>query len=175
MEIRVPLADEDVLQLTTFEELFAGFAHEIAQPLNAVMIASQVIQIKIDGTSLSADEKAFFNQRLGIVTSQIQKVSHLLESFRGLSRRGQSGLGGPADVETIFNRVYSLMAQQFAARGIQVDIEKTDARPLVLEQFGKIEAAIVQSLAFTRDLISAIGQWHREAQIEYYKSLKIKL
>ncbi len=72
MEIRVPLADEDVLQLTTFEELFAGFAHEIAQPLNAVMIASQVIQIKIDGTSLSPDEKAFFTQRLGIVTSQIQ-------------------------------------------------------------------------------------------------------
>ena len=60
MEIKVPLADEDVLQLTAFEELFAGFAHEIAQPLNAIMIASQVIQLKMEAASLTSDEKAFF-------------------------------------------------------------------------------------------------------------------
>ena len=175
MDIKVSLADEDVLQLTAFEELYAGFAHEVAQPLNAIMIASQVIQLKIEATGLTSDEKAFFAQRLGIVTSQIQKVSHLLESFRAFSRRGLSGSGTPADVHTIFTRIYSLMAQQFTARGIQVGIEAADPLPLMLKQFGKIEGAIVQGLAFTRDAISAIGQWHKDAGIEYDKSLQVRL
>jgi nitrogen-specific signal transduction histidine kinase len=175
MDVKVSLADEDVLQLTAFEELFAGFAHEIAQPLNAIMIASQVIQLKIEAAGLTGDEKAFFGQRLGIITSQIQKVSHLLESFRAFSRRGLSGSGAPADVNTIFTRIYSLMAQQFTARGIQVGIEAADPLPLILKQFGKIEGAIVQGLAFTRDTISAIGQWHKDAGIEYDKSLQVRL
>ena len=175
MDVKVSLADEDVLQLTAFEELFAGFAHEIAQPLNAIMIASQVIQLKIEAAGLTSDEKAFFGKRLGIITSQIQKVSHLLESFRAFSRRGLSGSGAPADVHTIFTRIYGLMAQQFTARGIQVGIEAADPLPPILKQFGKIEGAIVQGLAFTRDTISAIGQWHKDAGIEYDKSLQVRL
>jgi nitrogen-specific signal transduction histidine kinase len=175
MDIKVSLPDEDVLKLTAFEELFAGFAHEIAQPLNAIMIASQVIQLKIEAAGLTSDEKAFFGQRLGIVTSQIQKVSHLLESFRAFSRRGLSGSGTPTDVHTIFARIYSLMAQQFTARGIQVGIEAADPLPPILKQFGQIEGAIVQGLAFTRDSISAIGQWHKDAGIEYNKSLQVRL
>jgi len=175
MEVKVSLADEDVLQLTTFEELFAGFAHEIAQPLNAIMIASQVIQLKMEATALSGDEKAFFVQRLNIVTSQIQKVSHLLESFRAFGRRGKSDSGGPIDVHRIFSRVYGLMAQQFAARGIQVAVEAANDLPLILKQLGKIEGAIVQGLAFARDAISAIGQWHGDADIDYERSLQIKL
>ena len=59
MDVKVSLADEDVLQLTAFEELYAGFAHEIAQPLNAIMIASQVIQLKIEATGLTSDEKTW--------------------------------------------------------------------------------------------------------------------
>ncbi len=175
MDIKVSLADEDVLQLTAFEELFAGFAHEIAQPLNAIMIASQVIQLKIEATGLTGDEKAFFGQRLDIITSQIQKVSRLLESFRAFSRRGLSESGTPADVHTVFTRIYSLMSQQFTARGIQVGVEAADPLPPILKQFAKIEGAIVQGLAFTRDTISAIGQWHREAGIEYEKSLQVRL
>ena len=175
METKVSLTDEDVLQLTSFEELFAGFAHEIAQPLNAIMIASQVIQLKMEATSLTGAENAFFVQRLNIVTSQIQKVSHLLEGFRAFSRRGQSDSLGPADVHMVFTRVYSLMAQQFAARGIQVTVDAANDLPLILKQLGKIEGAIVQGLAFTRDAISAIGQWHGNAGIDYDRSLQIKL
>jgi nitrogen-specific signal transduction histidine kinase len=175
MEIKVSLADEDVLQLTTFEELFAGFAHEIAQPLNAIMIASQVIQLKMAATSLTGAEKDFFAQRLNIVASQIQKVSQLLESFRAFSRRGKSDSGGPTDVQTIFSRVYGLMAQQFTARGIQVSVEAANDLPLIVKQLSKIEGAIVQGLAFTRDAISAIGQWHGNAGIDYERSLQIKL
>jgi phosphoglycerate-specific signal transduction histidine kinase len=175
MEITVSLTDEDVLSLTTFQELFSGFAHEIAQPLNAIMIASQVIQLKMEATSLTADEKAFFVQRLNIVTSQVQKVSHLLESFRQFSRRGQTDSRGPADVHVVFTKVYSLMAQQFAARGIQVTVEAANDLPLILKHLGKIEGAIVQGLAFARDTISAIGQWHGDAGIDYERSLRIDL
>jgi nitrogen-specific signal transduction histidine kinase len=175
METEVLLTDEDVLQLTSFEELFAGFAHEIAQPLNAIMIASQVIQLKLEATSMTGPEKAFFIQRLSIVTSQIQKVSHLLEGFRSFSRRGQSDSAAPTDLHAVFTRVYSLMAQQFAARGIQVTVDAANHLPSILKQLGKIEGAIVQGLAFARDSISAIAQWHGNAGIDYERSLQVKL
>ncbi len=175
MEITVSLTDEDVLNLTTFQELFSGFAHEIAQPLNAIMIASQVIQLKMEGTSLTADEKAFFVQRLNIVTSQIQKVSHLLGSFRGFSGREQTEFVAPADVHAVFTKVYSLMGQQFAARGIQVTVEAANDLPLILKHLCKIERAIVQGLAFARDTISAIGKWHGDAGIDYERYLRIDL
>jgi phosphoglycerate-specific signal transduction histidine kinase len=112
---------------------------------------------------------------LSIVTSQIQKVSHLLESFRAFSRRGQPDFAGPVDVHTVFTRVYSLMAQQFAARGIQVTVDTANDLPLILKQLGKIEGAIVQGLAFARDAISAIGQWHGNAGVDYERSLEVKL
>ena len=175
MEITVSLTDEDVLSFTTFQELFSGFAHEIAQPLNAIMIASQVIQLKMDATSLTAEEKAFLVQRLNIVSSQIQRVSHLLENFRQFSRRGGMESRGPADVHVIFTKVYSLMAQQFVARGIQVTVEAESDLPLIPKHLAMIEGAIVQGLAFARDTISAIGQWHGDAGIDYERALRIDL
>ncbi len=45
MESNDLLAHEDILQLTSLREVFGGFAHEIAQPLNAIMIATQVFQL----------------------------------------------------------------------------------------------------------------------------------
>jgi len=175
MQIQTPLADEDILYLTAFKEVFGGFAHEIAQPLNALMIASQVIQLKIEGTNLTNDEKAFFIQRLNIVGAQVQKVSQLLESFRTFTRGRQSEYAQPADVDSVFNRIYSLMGQQFASRGIQVALEVSDNLPLILRELQVVEAAIVQGLAFSRDAISAIGQWHDTAGAKYEKYLQIGL
>jgi len=62
MEPRDRLPDEDILHLTSLEEVFGGFAHEIAQPLHTIMIASQVLQLKLARTDLADAEKEFLTQ-----------------------------------------------------------------------------------------------------------------
>ena len=64
METECRLLQEDLLRLASLGEVFGGFAHEIAQPLNAIMIASQVVQLKVERSALPKEEKEFITQRL---------------------------------------------------------------------------------------------------------------
>ncbi len=82
METKNCLSQEDLLRLASLGEVFGGFAHEIAQPLNAIMIASQVVQLKVERSDLPEEEKKFVVHRLSIVTSQVQKASEIVESLR---------------------------------------------------------------------------------------------
>ena len=65
---------DEILHLTSFKEIFGGFAHEIAQPLNALMIAAQVIQFKVEQSILLQDEKSYVLQRLDLMMKQVKRA-----------------------------------------------------------------------------------------------------
>lgn len=174
MEKKSDLSVEDVLHLTALKEVFGGFSHEIAQPLNAIMIASQIVQVRLERSTLSEEEKAFFTQRLTIIGSQVQRVSQVVETFRSFSR-GDSPSVKETDIRKIFDRVYGLLAQQFISRGIEVTVEHGDAPPGVPEATHIVEGVLVQGLVFARDTIGLIGSRHVKEGISYEPRLLIKV
>jgi two-component system, LuxR family, sensor kinase FixL len=161
----------EILHLTSLAEVFGGFAHEIAQPLNAIMIASQVLQLKVERSDLSNPEKNFLLQRLVTVTNQVQRASDIVEALRGFTRRNPDRAG--TLVADIFRRVFGLMEQQFMIRSITVDVDLADDLPPITGDMDTIQEIMVQGLAFSRDAVSAIGNWHNAQGAPYDKRLQV--
>jgi nitrogen fixation/metabolism regulation signal transduction histidine kinase len=173
METKNGLPHEDLLRLASLGEVFGGFAHEIAQPLNAIMIASQVVQLKVERSSLTEEEKAFIVHRLKIVASQVQKASEIVDSLRVFSGANFSGFS-ETGLKKIFDKIHGLMGQQFISRSIELKWECDEALPPIGHNPNLVEGIIVQGLAFARDAVAAIGVWHDQRGIPYKKFLTVR-
>lgn len=174
MDVGELLSQEDMLQLISLSEIFGGFSHEIAQPLNAIMIASQVIQLRLQRSFLPDDEKSFLIHRLGIVSSQVQRATQIVEAVRRFSRINVPD-SGDSDIKAAFENVYGLMAQQFVGRGVELAWESQDPLPPLGTASHLTELILVQGMAFARTSVEAIGEWHAEKGISYGKHVKVKL
>jgi nitrogen-specific signal transduction histidine kinase len=164
----------EILHWASVREILGGFAHEVAQPLNAIMIASQVIQLRVERSLLSDSEKAFVLHRLNIVVSQVERASKLVERFRGFGR-GDPGRSEAPDTAHLFHLVYGLMEQQFTVRGIRVVVDRDKVLPVITDDPATIEGSLVQALAFAREAVGAIGQWHESRGMAYERTLLVQL
>jgi hypothetical protein len=176
MDKSTVLSSEDILNLSSLKELFGGFAHEIAQPLNAIMIASQVIQFKLDRTYLTDEEKGFLKHRLNIVTGQVQKAIEIIDSLRVFAK-GERSNAKPLSIKQSLEKVHGLMGQQFVGRGIDVelDIQEHVSEPYVLSKPNLVENILVQALACSRDTIFRLGQIHDQSGKTYARKLQVRL
>jgi len=167
-------APEGLLHLASLGEVLGGFSHEMAQPLNAVMIASQVIQMKVQRSFLPEEEKTYIAERLEIISSQVRRASQMIQSLR-LFSHGGTPYSGRTSIKEIFERIYELMRNQFLQRGIDLSLECPDRLPAVKEDLHLIESILVQGLAFARDSVDAIAQRHAREDAPYHKGMTVKL
>jgi len=168
------LPQEDLLHLHSLREIFGGFSHEMAQPLNAIMIASQVIQLKVQRSSLPDEEKRFFEKRLDIVSSQVQRATHMLESLRSFSDEGTC-YPEETTIREIFQRVFEFMRTQFLKRGIDISVDCYGNLPRSQNDLHIIANVFVQVLAYARDSVEAIAQWHERRSAPYEKAATVRL
>ncbi len=149
------LTTEDVMKLSLYPEILGGFAHELAQPLNAVNLACEVMRIKIEKSDLSETEKDFFNVRLQGVKSQVSKASGLIDQFRSfLSDRPNNTES--TDIETAVDFVIGLTGQQFSARGINLSISRSPERVMVSWPRHIVEIVIAQCLIYARNRLETL-------------------
>jgi hypothetical protein len=133
-----------------------------------------VLQLKVERSLLTDAEKSFLVQRLHIVSDQVQRASDIVEALRGFTRRG-TVLQVSSDLERIFQRVFGLMEQQFIMRSIEVQVTYDNQRQPIFGGVEVIERVIVQGLAFSRDAVSALGDWYAVKGRPHEKKLSINL
>ncbi|MEJ2718835.1 MAG: histidine kinase dimerization/phospho-acceptor domain-containing protein, partial [Deltaproteobacteria bacterium] len=165
---------EDFLRLTALEELLGGVAHEINQPLNAIVIASQVIRLRVERSRLPEEEEAFLTERLDLIASQAQRAAQIMESFRSLGAVDISS-DTQSSFQALFEQIQALMGQQFISRGIDLICETHDPPSPVKGAPQTIRGIMVQALAFARDMVQAIGDWHEKHGIAYKRTLNVSL
>ncbi|MFH0821295.1 MAG: hypothetical protein V2B18_00975 [Pseudomonadota bacterium] len=165
------LAKEDILSLSALKEVFGAFAHEIAQPLNAIMIAAQVLQLRMERSSLPDSEKAFLTERLGLVSNQVLRATRIVDGVRSFGRPDP----GLSDTKAVFDRVLGLMGQQFATRGITLMVQRMDSVPVAPEDVNVVQAVMVHALAFARDLVQAVAERHIADSVDYERVVRLEL
>jgi hypothetical protein len=168
------LSDLDVLRISALKEVMGAFIHEMRQPLNAIMIASQVVQMRMErSANLSEDEKGFVKHRLGLVTDQVHRLSDTLENLRlfasGKARKDVSSL------KKVFEKVLDLMGQQFVSRGITISLDHIQESEFRIASELWVEEILIQALAYARDSVGAIGDRHEKKGLEYSKKLDLIL
>jgi nitrogen fixation/metabolism regulation signal transduction histidine kinase len=170
------LSQEDLLRLSALREVLGGFAHEIAQPLNAIMIASQVVQLGIERSALSNEEKAFLLQRLGIVSLQVRRAGTIVDAMRKFIRGSPAGPRPErTDVAAVLESVCALMSQQLSSRGIALKRQLDEPRPTTSVELGIVECVIVHGFGFARDSVESASRRCEDAGISHNKNLQLKL
>jgi len=165
---------KEILHVSAVKEILGGFAHEVSQPLNAIMIASQVIQIKVERSALPQTEKSFLTQRLAMVSSQVERATHIVDELRQFAD-GRTNYDGPVDLLRVYQRVQGFMDQQFMGRGIELRMKAVQDLPVLRTDSRSVEAVLVHCLAFARDSLDAIGQWHDGRDIAFRKLASVRL
>ncbi len=168
------LAPTELLRLISLKEIFGGFAHEIAQPFNAIMIASQVLRLKVERAQLPPEQEAFLCQRLDLISDQVRRATDIVDELRSFSREEAQKNRG-TDLREVFEKVHGLMSQQFVSRGIDLTWEVLGKLSSTSMGFHTAEGIIVIAMAFARDTVQALGAWKEEHAIPYRKAVDVKL
>jgi signal transduction histidine kinase len=155
-------------------EILGGFAHEISQPLNAIMIATQVLKLGTQRSGLSPEERNFFLQRLELVASQVRKAGDTIEVLRQFIK-GQPSSENGTDLKAAIETILSLMRQQLSGRGIRIVLGLSDTHYSTSLDVQTTESLLVSSLAFARDAVELVGRKHEGEGLPYDKVLEIRL
>ncbi len=153
MNAQIPNTPEEILRLSSLREILGGFSHDMNQPLHASLMAAHILELKLDKLSILAEDRRFLAERVDIITNHIRKAANMVEGLRSFAK-GESPPTDRAHLAALFARVYSLMARQFAARGITVKHRHIGSGSFTVDDPVFVETALTLSLAYSRDLLT---------------------
>jgi signal transduction histidine kinase len=116
----------------------AVFAHEVANPLNAISTSLQCLQFDLRGRQDISPE---ILNSLNEASGEIERLSLLLRDFRNFARPQFISLE-PTDISTIVRELVRLELLAFRAAGGSITVE-LQAMPLVMADPMKIKQAIL--------------------------------
>lgn len=132
-----------VARLNTLGELAAGLAHELNQPLTALLASTQAASRLLDEEPADIDTaRGAMRQAAG----QAQRAAEVLARLRGSIERPDSGLHGPAgaavDLAEVAGKVLYLLEPELRAAGVRAEsvVEpaaqglRVQADPVAVEQ-----------------------------------------
>ena len=151
-ETQYSATPEEIMRLSLFPEMIGGLAHELAQPLNAITLACEVMRLKIQRSGLSATEKEFFDVRLSGVKNQVSKSSSLIDQLRSFFSENDSNTG-TTDILALLDEVVGLMGQQLTAKGINLNIKRPDEKITSGYSRRLLSSAIAQCMVFVRNRV----------------------
>ena len=113
------------LRVNTLGELGASLAHEIKQPLSAILVNAQAMRVLLER---GPGEQAIAKEALADIAADAQRAGEIIDRLRALARKEhvvQHGL----DLDTLVDEVARLLHQDFVRRGIVV-VRNRVAAPL---------------------------------------------
>ncbi len=114
---------EDLMNLT------AGIAHEIGNPLNALSIHLQLL--KKETHTLSAKPKKAFENRLGVMESEIQRLDQIIRNFLKATRRPPLRFAED-NLNVLIREVLDVMAPEAGRQKVKLEFEEDKKLPVFL-------------------------------------------
>lgn len=103
-------------RLVDFARITSGIAHEVKNPLNAMVIHLELLRSKLQKISPAADDA---RPQLDILTSEIQRLDRVVQTFLDFTRPPRIHLR-PLDVNQVLEETIALAAPEAEARGSTV-------------------------------------------------------
>jgi signal transduction histidine kinase len=103
-------------RLADFARITSGIAHEVKNPLNAMVIHLELLRSKLQRISPAADDA---RPQIEILTSEIQRLDRVVQTFLDFTRPPRINLR-PLDVNQILEETLALAAPEAERRGSTV-------------------------------------------------------
>jgi signal transduction histidine kinase len=114
-------------RLVDFARITSGIAHEVKNPLNAIVIHLELLRSKLEHHSPTADD---VRPQLNILTSELQRLERVVQTFLDFTRPPRLQMR-PLDVNQILEETLALAAPEAESRGATIHRAFTPQLPRI--------------------------------------------
>lgn len=139
-----------VSRMATIGEMAAGVAHELNQPLTAIVNYAQACSRLLARPGADTSE---MQQALTEITAQAGRAADIIRRLRALAGSRQSDRA-PVGANALIREIIDLVESDARLHGVPVSLELADKLPDVLVDTGQIQHAI---LNFVRNSLEALA------------------
>jgi two-component system, NtrC family, sensor kinase len=154
-------------KLKTLGEMSAGIAHELNQPLNAIKMGSEFLDMIIE------DHRQLPPKDLKLVVEeisrQVDRASDIIERLRDFGRKSDFSRE-KVSLNQPVNSVLKILGRQLTLQNIAVELDLAADPPMVLAHPNRLEQVIFNLVTNARDALNQKAETHPETD----RRLKIR-
>jgi len=136
-------------KLASIGEISAGLAHELNQPLGAIMLSAQF------ATELMNEEvidRGNISKKLQRIVGQVERASKIIQHLKVFSRQGEQAFEG-TDINWVIDESFILLNETLKMNGIKLNMELAENLPSVACDFIQIEQVLTNLVTNARDAL----------------------
>lgn len=137
-------------------ELSGALAHELNQPLTAILSNAQAAQRLMRRTPDAAIDLVEIRAILGDIIDQDKRAGEVIHRLRALLRKGESELR-PVRVDEIVHEATRLVRNELMGHGVDVRVEMARDLPMVLGDRVQLQQVLVNLLVNADDAMQEVG------------------
>jgi two-component system, NtrC family, sensor kinase len=140
--------------MTTLGEMSAGIAHELNQPLNAIKMGSDYLNMMSrKGGEASMEHLA---KVVAEISEQVDRAAAIINHLREFGRKSELIIE-KVDINEPIRGVFTIIGQQLALQNIDVVLDLSDDLPLIRAHANRLEQIFFNLVTNARDAIN--GDW----------------
>lgn len=137
-----------VTRVGKLAEFVSSLAHEISQPLTAILSYAQAAQ------RMLADREPELQKILSYIINDNHRASEVIQRLRSLLKKGKSEKK-PLDINAIINETVMLIATDAAVRNALLKIELEDNLPLIRGDRIQLQQVLLNLISNSLDVLEA--------------------
>jgi PAS domain S-box-containing protein len=149
-----------VLRMTTTGELTAALAHEINQPLTAIVANAQAARRMLEGPAPAPED---LQETLADISEDAKRAALIIGRLRAMSKR-QEAKPEPVDCNGLVMSVATLLRHDFQRKGITITFNLTQPLPPVSADPVQLQQVVLNLLVNAADAVIA-GEGSREVSV----------
>jgi C4-dicarboxylate-specific signal transduction histidine kinase len=142
------------LRLTTVGELVASMAHELSQPLTAIVTTAGAAKRIADTPGRGREEIA---EALDAVVTDGRRAIEVIRRLRALFRK-DSAEHKPVQVNDVIREVIGLIGRDASRRGVAMDLALAGPLPPVLGDWVQLQQVVLNLLVNAMDAMVAVDE-----------------
>ena len=142
-------------QLARLGALFAGFAHEIKNPLSTIGLNLQLVKEDLGVAETPRDQRIV--RRLNVVESEVRRLQGILEQFLGYVRVPDLQLR-PVQLEELLGDIVEFLRPEMQERGVPVRFLFDGRRQAIDLDADQFRAVIVNLMRNAMDACASGGE-----------------
>ena len=137
-------------KMTSLGEMSAGIAHELNQPLNAINMGSEFLQMMVEeGREIPSDDLI---QVVREMSEQVQRASEIINRLRDFGRKPDFDKER-VNINEPINDVLKIIGKQLRIQDIELEVYLDDSLPFILAHKNHLEHVMFNLLGNARDAV----------------------
>ncbi|MEM5788180.1 MAG: ATP-binding protein [Syntrophobacteraceae bacterium] len=138
-------------KLKSLGEMSAGIAHELNQPLNAIKMASEYLDMMIENKSTIPQDQ--LQQVVSGISTQVDRAADIITTLRAFGKKADLSKER-VDINKPVRGVLSIVGRQFELENINIRLDLTDELPRILAHDNRLQQVFFNLVTNARDAIN---------------------